>query len=1228
MKMLMRVKTFACAALLGALTLSVSSAFGEAIETVAYWNRDFGTTAKGGYSLSLGANATINADGTVGIKSAKTSGTGLEINFFDEQGKTAFAGNDMTVIVKYSGLTLNTGAYEHLFATIWGDSKNAAETLVVHRYGNRSFVFSGATSESAGTSTTLSTSVTYPSSGLMMISLSGGHDSSYNGVRVGFAPLNDDGTYGDFVQFGSADAATVIGGFYGIKIGGSKCNSFYRPAMKVEGVAIIKGFTTTMKTFKYLFPDECVRYDCAGTIPTASTKFADGLSVADIADGIFAAKFTTSMADWPEGMVCACQKAFPGDGSMKLQYQVRDKSHAKSADVTFSNENDGIYFLRTGGKYDGTSPDDKIGTDDAGWYRANTYNFKDFSIYVPAAARIGEKTYLSLAAAEAEVQTGETITLVQDSAEALMTAKSFTLKLNGFDYTGALTIEEGGVVTIDAPFTANLNKAFLANTTGDGTLKMTFSNKNVELLTTASALTANVNVEYCGTGHLEFRQNASNTPSGSFTIAAGKTVTLADGTFWNKRCEFIVNGTLLAKDLMIGHESNGNYPGKVTINDGGIVKVGKITFRNGGGTAGGDYDSVLDLQPGGVLEFTQNETVAIARNPATAKYAVNLNGGTLKADESSWRVGTDVALNLAADTVFSAAEGNTITLESPISGAGKVFVEGKGTLMLGGTLPEDFEINVKDGAGIGALLTDDGFATRNATLVLDPATDGKVTVAIGGNPQPGMSYPLFAAGITEEDLERLLIDASCELSLVDGILSVKLVPQTLMWTGAGLDGLWSTTANWSGGTRDLGPFDSVGFDGNGEVTTMDKENGLQLTKIIVYSGSWTTDVATASFANSPVEISPGASFALTNAEEVSNPFATAADANSIAGVLDLGGGSQEFQIAGDKGPFKDGCELRNGTFQLSTEDQYWAFAEGMSFTLGSDAVLTTKRNCRMSFSGDFIIDGGVYTNLFAQGAQSHVISKNQMSVVNGGRFVGKTDVYLAYNNYNKATLLIDNGTFELPRGKFLYLGNNPSTAILAVTNGQVTAGNVCIAASGSPTVRATFVNSVILTDAIMTKASVGAATSFMSFDGVTLVDTGDDNNTLLGDIGIPYTVEQGGLTVKVGDRTDNDATITLAGTFDGAGAVTLTAAGKKPKAVNAANVIFPGDVTVADGITFVREIPEDKTSVTVLSAKGTITIPESYETKDAQGKFYFVKRKNGVSVLRYGYNMGLVISIK
>jgi len=297
-----------------------------------------------------------------------------------------------------------------------------------------------------------------------------------------------------------------------------------------------------------------------------------------------------------------------------------------------------------------------------------------------------------------------------------------------FGTNGSLVIPSGKTVEWKNNYDKTMFRTLHQKTTGDGTLKIQMGSGSPEVhsASDSTALTANVNIDYIGSGAVVFvgslRENID-----VFTVAAGKTVTYAGGTIWPMRAEMVVNGTVIADYVKIGHSSSGDYPGKVTINSTGVVKTKKVAFSNPGAT----NNSVLTVA--GVLEFTQNDESAITADVTGVKYSVNFNGGTFKADTSSWHVTSDIAVTIAGGT-FYAAEGKTLAIAGVLSGSGNVSVTGAGSVVLNGANTDTGTYTVAEGAsltlGPGRTQTIDGTSKGTITITLTP--DEKTTLD-GGN---------------------------------------------------------------------------------------------------------------------------------------------------------------------------------------------------------------------------------------------------------------------------------------------------------------------------------------------------------------------------------------------------------------------------------------------------------------------------------------------------------------
>lgn len=623
-------------------------AFGEAVETVAYWNRDFGTTTKGGYTVTLGEGATLNPDGTVTLAEQTGQGKlpthGVEISFYDESGATAFVGTELTVLVKYSGLLITNSRYP-LLSTIWGDNKDAAEFVLSVKNQNKMYYADGITAATTSVSDKEMGSVTQtlPTEGYMLVSMSGYQDGNAGckGTRIGFAPLNEDGSCGDFIDYGYQSAATHTDkGFYGIKVGGTigPIMHFYRPGMKVEQVAIIKGFTTTMRTFRYLFPNEAYRFDYAGQNPTAETKYIDGVMLKSITDGIFAAKVYNYSVNWAGGMVCACQKALaPAEGDaakMAIQYQVRNSDYDKSADIYYTNRTDGVYFRKTGGHYNAVG-DDKLGTDDATWSNQNgNYSFYDFSVYAPfttTASVSGSRNWSQISWTEVSTPTAADIALINATGNSTITfnATSAVGALRIASTTAKVTLRVTDVTKI--PATKNWDFSQAAGKIAFNCSSLSLSGSVVLL---SGTLLGTENIDIAG----------SSLPSGGKLIVTKNAVTLSVAQ-WTRGA------------------------GTDDITDADNWKGGYVPYRDGAFTD--DFSLAADADWSAVTISAMNGK------------AIDLNGHRLTLS-SLGGTGTVTDSSTAAPGAFVASVASGKTLENTgvaLSGNLKLVKEGAGTFV-------------------------------------------------------------------------------------------------------------------------------------------------------------------------------------------------------------------------------------------------------------------------------------------------------------------------------------------------------------------------------------------------------------------------------------------------------------------------------------------------------------------------------------------------------------------
>ncbi|MBQ9430621.1 MAG: autotransporter-associated beta strand repeat-containing protein [Kiritimatiellae bacterium] len=455
-------------------------------------------------------------------------------------------------------------------------------------------------------------------------------------------------------------------------------------------------------------------------------------------------------------------------------------------------------------------------------------------------------------------------------------------------------------------------------------------------------------------------------------------------------------------DWFIGHTAHG-----ALIGDGGILDFGsaKIFLSNKAG-----IQSTLALTNAvltcGNIQFAYGTGDSISTQTLVLKDTlVNFPGFVFqrKADGSSilFDGATLVPTGEAANFMPSGLPSPTlgagglvisnaydVGVAAGMTGAGGLVKKGEGALTLSGASSFTGGIDVREGAltlasgasfadstlamasGTTLKLTftpDGGFATSNLVLALDANAEGTVMLEIDtsvGVPEVNNPYMLFASGLDAASLGRITIDPAYSLTILSGgAVTLTLSPTTHTWIGGGADAKWTTTANWNT-EDDFKTFDHVVFNSASGYSIYDCADGLHLGSITAKSGIHTANVETASFANVPVTVASGATFALENAGGVTNAFSTVSNTNAISGVLDLGGAVQTIY---GSATFRDGGEIRNGTVKIASDDH---FMDNTTFKFGQNANMSGAVRFYLQNGAHFILDGAAYTN---NHSNNHVI---------------------------------------------------------------------------------------------------------------------------------------------------------------------------------------------------------------------------------------------------------------
>ena len=742
--------------------------------------------------------------------------------------------------------------------------------------------------------------------------------------------------------------------------------------------------------------------------------------------------------------------------------------------------------------------------------------------------------------------------------------------------------------------------------------------------------------------------------------------------------------------LFIGHIANTSG---ALIGDGGILDFGTATIflGNNAGT-----ESTLALTNSvltcGSIQFSYGTGNAISTQTLVLKDTVVYFPTFVfqrKADDSSilFDGATLVPTGAAADFMPSGlptpqlgagglviSNAFDVAVAVGMTGAGGLVKKGEGVLTIssantftGGIDVQEGTLALVSGASFadstlamssGTTLKlkfspDGGFATSNLVMALDANAEGKIAIEIdtsAGVPEVNNPYTLFASGIDAASLGRITIDSAYALAISDGgAVTLTLSPTTHTWTGGGTDAKWTTTANWDT-DDDFKTFDHVVFNSPVGYSIYDCADGLHLGSITAGSGIHTANVETASFVNVPVTVASGATFALENADGVTNAFSTVANTNIIAGVLDLGGSTQTFP---DANAFRDGGEVRNGTVKLASGDHVM---NNTTFTFGKDANLSSSVRFYLQNGARFILDGAAYTN---NNSNNHVIGGASggalatVEVSNGGRLVTQREWYIGHNG--GGALVGDGGVIDFGANRIIFSNNNGAPGVIALTNSVLTCADLQYGWNNSRGAAQT----LVLKDSVVNLAKFvfqhKTNDSSILFDGATLVPTGAAATFLpsslptpqLGagglvisnafDVGVAVGMAgagglvkagEGALTVSAnqaftGDVVVSNGSFTSSSTFAGglraAAGTTLDVAG----ATFGGNIVIEGSVETAatNGVNWaeVKAVPVAKTTAAV------VAFPAGHDVND---RYFFVRSSDGMKILYYGRQRGLMIMVR
>ena len=753
---------------------------------------------------------------------------------------------------------------------------------------------------------------------------------------------------------------------------------------------------------------------------------------------------------------------------------------------------------------------------------------------------------------------------------------------------------------------------------------------------------------------------------------------------------FYAQGNSRNSDWFIGHTAHGALIGDGADLDFGLAKV----FLSNNASTKSTLALTNSVLTCGNIQFSYGSANAISTQTLVLKnMLVNLSSFVFqrKADDSAILFDGATLVPTAAAATFlpsglpspQLGTGGLIIsnafdvgVAASMTGVGGIVKKGEGVLTLSST-NNSFTggIDVREGGlslGETAVFADStlamasgttlklkyspdgGFATSNLVLSLDANAEGKIAIEIdtsAGVPEVNNPYTLFASGLDAASLGRITIDSAYSLGISDGgAVTLTLAPTTHTWTGGGADAKWTTTANWDT-DDDFKTFDHVVFNSATGYSIYDCTDGLGLGSITAASGVHTANVATACFANVPITVASGATFALENADAVTNAFSTVANTNMIAGVLDLGGSTQTFY-----GPntFRNGGEVCNGTVKIASGDHVM---DNTTFTFGKGANLSGSVRFYLQDGAHFRIDGATYTNL---NGNNHVIGgkngENKMAtleVSNGGRLVAQREWFVGHTA--SGALIGDGGIIDVGSNK-IDLSNSPGVkSTLALTNSVLTCGNILFAyGTGNAISTQTLVLKNTLVNLSTFVFNRKADDSSILFDGATLVPRAAAATLLpsglptpqLGagglvisnafDVGVAVGMAGAGGLVKEGDgaltvsanQTFTGDVVVSGGTFTSSSMFAGGLQAASGTTIDVANATFGGNVAVANGVSLAATNGVNWAStkyVPIAKTTAGVSFPGVY---DAEGRHFFARRRDGITTLYYGKRRGLMIMVR
>ena len=731
-----------------------------------------------------------------------------------------------------------------------------------------------------------------------------------------------------------------------------------------------------------------------------------------------------------------------------------------------------------------------------------------------------------------------------------------------------------------------------------------------------------------------------------------------------------------------------------------------------------DRDETTVVFDGATIKSRAEHTVFISRNDTargSSPFEIAAGGltianehdvvvpDTLKGAGALTKTGGGL-LKFSAGQEFTGA----FTIAGPVDFNGQTFASSGVVLAPGGSMAVTYGEN--GFSGLCPVTISEITATADNPFVVSVAYDVDV--------EPNKYFDLFPAttGWTDADLAKISING-LDLEVRNGKLYGIITPVERTWSNASGDTLMTTSDNWTGGEGPKG-FDSVLFPlaaggtvtndyasitlsgvrfgaGAGEFAISGKELdvravtnasanvqtfncavrdtgatlGLGGSGDMAFVGGLTTGASTKITKDGAGTVTvvgkgPGGrlvlnegGFRLKDLEDggKTNPFSTASDALSIAGTLDLGGGTQDVSVSNNGKDFaRNGFRLLNGTIRIANGPKY--FEPTGDITIGENAQVRIEGedgpilNFASSKSDKTlhvtIRDGGHLYSHSRKESAVYVASGDGVREVtielqNGGRFhPDNCDTHFGRSG-NTARMFGDGGRVDVNRHDFCLVGESPGGAVATVnlTNGEFKAGYVRAGRGewgDSPSVSSAVFELVggKLDARGIIAGKVKSFRAMLDGVGIACDQDQDDYFKIDGYVGdeLPFILGADGITLV------NDKRIGVKTSLAGTGGITVEKGTlavsvdqkyrgdtviKSGATLSATGVTFAGRVVLEEGAVLVRpDLPADKSYVRVIAAPDFSGV--DMNSRDENGNHWFV----GAGWLRYGKAPGYSVVVR